>query len=349
MRLSPAWRIHCLRPAGCRARRHGLPGRCGSAVRLPGNCAIRSASTRSMIACACSIVIAGGRSTWNWTKSRFPLVRVRRSWRLDSSGWRAAASTKAWRFSSGHSRSIRSSTASLAPRHAPHASQPAMARPNSGSAIPKPAYWSSTSAAITGKVQQQVGLVMQVIGLDREASRPVHHESLPGKQRESERDGDQRYRDAFLRRSGGPARRQLHDRAHRNAECRKRDQHDLEDRRQRLRLAMTETVILVGGHGGEPDAGQRGKAGHEIERRIGQAAEHGSGPGPPASPGLERDQYQRDRDRRDRQRTARVWRRSAVMDTAACRTTPLPQHRGRTAGDHAAGTGDPARTRSAAG
>src|SRR5690606_16425728 len=94
----------------------------------------KSSSTRSMIACASATVISGGRSTWNWTKSRLPLVRVRKSWSLDSSGWRAARSMKRSRSSSGHSRSIRLSTASREARQAPHSNHAAMARPNSGSA-----------------------------------------------------------------------------------------------------------------------------------------------------------------------------------------------------------------------
>src|SRR5690606_1098614 len=46
---------------------------------MSGKARVRSRSTRSMMAWASATVIAGGRSTWNWTKSRLPLVRVRKS------------------------------------------------------------------------------------------------------------------------------------------------------------------------------------------------------------------------------------------------------------------------------
>jgi hypothetical protein len=53
---------------------------------MPGKAPHRSSSTRSITAWASATVIAGGKSTWNWTKSRLPAVRVRKSWSLLSSG-----------------------------------------------------------------------------------------------------------------------------------------------------------------------------------------------------------------------------------------------------------------------
>src|SRR3546814_3582343 len=43
---------------------------------------------------------------------------------------------------------------------------------------------------------------------------------------------------------------------------------------QRLRLAMTEAVIAIRGHGGEANAEQRHKAGGEIKRGIGERPKH---------------------------------------------------------------------------
>src|SRR5688500_1373686 len=53
---------------------------------IPGNTRHKSSSTRSITAWAWATVMLAGRSTWNWTKSRFPLVRVRKSCSLLSSG-----------------------------------------------------------------------------------------------------------------------------------------------------------------------------------------------------------------------------------------------------------------------
>ena len=181
------------------------------------------------------------------------------------------------------------------------------------------------------KIEQQVGLVMQVVGLDREAAGAVHDMALPGQQSEGEHDCDQGNRDAFIGGRSHLLPRQLNDRSRRDPERRKRDQHDLENRCQRFRLAMTETMVLVGGHGSDPYTGQRGEAGDQVERRIGEAAKHCGRAGPPACPTFEGDENHRDRDRgnggRARQRALLAHGYNSVFDHASVSSSRLNSRR----------------------
>src|SRR3546814_6038474 len=63
------------------------------------------------------------------------------------------------------------------------------------------------------------------------------------------------------------------DRAPGDADRRGGDQRDLEQRRQRLRLAVAEAVIVIGGRRGEADAVERDEAREQIEPGIGERAE----------------------------------------------------------------------------
>jgi len=68
---------------------------------------------------------------------------------------------------------------------------------------------------------------------------------LPRQKSKGRRNRDQRYGNALLRRRGLTAFRQLRDCAQGDSAGRKRDQHDLENCRQRFGLAVPEAVVLV--------------------------------------------------------------------------------------------------------
>ena len=147
------------------------------------------------------------------------------------------------------------------------------------------------------KIEQQVGLVMDVIGADRDRAGARDHHALPGEQCEGGDHRDQRDCNPFLCARGRAALDQPHRGAKDDRRGRQRDQHHLHHRCQRLGLAVPEAMLAVGGLRGEPHPDQRREAGNQIERRISEAAEHRGRAGAPARPGLERDQQYRHRDR----------------------------------------------------
>ena len=57
---------------------------------------------------------------------------------------------------------------------------------------------------------------------------------------------------------------------------------------------MAKSVLPVGGLSRDPDPDQRGDAGNEVKRRIGQTAEHGRRSGSPGCPALEADEQRGD-------------------------------------------------------
>ena len=126
---------------------------------------------------------------------------------------------------------------------------------------------------------------------------------LPGEQRQRGGNRDQGNRDAVGRGLGLPAREQLLSRPQGDAAGGNGDQHDLDDRRQRFGLAVPEAVLLVRRLRGDPHTDEGGEAGDEVERGIGEAAEHRGGAGAPDRPALERREEQRHPDRGQRRAT----------------------------------------------
>ena len=104
---------------------------------------------------------------------------------------------------------------------------------------------------------------------------------LPPQQHEGRGDGDQRHHDAVIRGGRIGAARQTAHGTEQDRGRRDDDQHDLEDRRQRLRLAVAETMLGISRLGGEPHAPKRRAAGDQVEPGIGEAAEHRGRAGAP--------------------------------------------------------------------
>src|SRR3546814_1943112 len=90
------------------------------------------------------------------------------------------------------------------------------------------------------------------------------------------------------------------DRAPGDADRRGGDQRDLEQRRQRLRLAVAEAVIVIGGRRGEADAVERDEAREQIEPGIGERAEHRDRTGVQGGEALQQQQEARHPDARQR-------------------------------------------------
>ena len=184
---------------------------------------------------------------WNWAKSWVPLLRVRRSWMPRPSGWRAATSTKRRRFSSGHSRSISWSTAWLEARQAPHSSQSAMAMPNSGIGAGEAEILVEHQRRDHREVEQQVALIMDAVGADRDRAGAADHRALIGDQRQRDGDRDDARRRCHIRhwRCARPAiSRSTARQPMPSAEIEM--MHDLDQRGERLRLAVAEAVVVVG-------------------------------------------------------------------------------------------------------
>ena len=70
------------------------------------------------------------------------------------------------------------------------------------------------------------------------------------------------------------------------------DQHDLDQRGQRLGLAVAEAMVVVGGQRRDAHPEERDQAGDEVERGVGEAAEHRHRAGRPRRPALEPEQEQ---------------------------------------------------------
>src|SRR3546814_17560104 len=108
------------------------------------------------------------------------------------------------------------------------------------------------------------------------------------------RDSDQRYAYAIFGVGGGSAATNPLNGAQGDAYRGYDNQDHLKKGYQRLRLAMTEAVIAIRGHGGEANAEQRHKAGGEIKRGIGERPKHRHGLRGPGGRALERQQDKRD-------------------------------------------------------
>ncbi len=91
----------------------------------------------------------------------------------------------------------------------------------------------------------------------------------------------------------------------------KADQDDLDQRGQRLGLAVAEAMLVVGRHGRPAEAEEGDQAGDQIERGVGEAAKHRNGSGCPGCVGLEPDEEQSHRNAGDR-------RAAGQLGTFAC-------------------------------
>ena len=147
------------------------------------------------------------------------------------------------------------------------------------------------------EVEQQVGLVMDTVRPDRDAAGVADDVALPGEEDEGGHDGDERDTDALARRCGAGFASKLRDGAIADARRRDGDQHHLDDRRQSFGLAVPEAMLAVGRLRRDPHPGQGGEAGNEVERRIGEAAEHRGRIRPGDRPAFQRRQEQRHSDR----------------------------------------------------
>ncbi len=150
-----------------------------------------------------------------------------------------------------------------------------------------------------GEVEQQVALIMDVVGADRDRSGTVDDRFLVRQQCKGGDDRDHRHADAELDVLPLARRTEGGDRAPRDAGGRCGDEHHLEQRGQRLRLAMAEAVIVVGGRRGEAHAVQRYQRRQQVERGVGEAAEHRDRAGMPCREPFQPQQEQRHRHRRD--------------------------------------------------
>ena len=135
-------------------------------------------------------LIAGSTQMWNWTKSCAPLRPGAQI--VDAGALRVARGDfeeARRRFSSGHSRSISWSIAWLEARQAPQASQSAMPSPNSGSAPANAEILVEHQRGDHREVEQQVALIMDIVGADRDRAGAADHRALIGDQRQG---GDDR-------------------------------------------------------------------------------------------------------------------------------------------------------------
>ena len=143
-------------------------------------------------------------------------------------------------------------------------------------------------------VEQQVGLVMNAVGGDRDRPGPRDHVPLVEDQQERRGHGDERHPDAQLGRGRRGARHQPFDRAIADPARRQRDQHDLDQGDERLGLAVAEAMVVIGGKRRDPHPGKRHHAGDQVERGVGKAAEHRHRGGRPRRPCLEPEQQHGD-------------------------------------------------------
>ena len=149
------------------------------------------------------------------------------------------------------------------------------------------------------KIEQQVRLVVHMIRVDCDRAGPCEHIALEGEQREGCEDCDYADRDSLFRGRDPLAVDQRLAGAHGDPCSGHRDQHHLEDRCQRFRLAVAEAVRRVRRPRGDHHAEQGDQARHQIERAVRQAAEQRHRTGLPHRPELERDQKHRGRNRCD--------------------------------------------------
>jgi hypothetical protein len=139
------------------------------------------------------------------------------------------------------------------------------------------------------------------------------HMALPRQQGQRADDGHRRNDDALARLLAASARDQLLHRVNRQHHGGNADQHHLKQGGERLGLAVAEAVVVVRRLARHPDARQRRHRGDQIERRIGQAAQHRRRAGRPCAIALDRHQQAGHGDRG--QRGAAV-QRGVVMGAA---------------------------------
>ncbi len=150
------------------------------------------------------------------------------------------------------------------------------------------------------EVEQQVGLIVHTVGADRERPGAADHVALPGEQGEGRENRRHRHRDALFCRLDPAAFDQVEHGPEHDRRSGQRDQDHLQHRGKRLCLAVSEAVLLVGRHRGDPHAGQRRQARDEVERGVGEASQHRRRARARQGPGLESGKEQRQRNRRER-------------------------------------------------
>ena len=109
---------------------------------------------------------------------------------------------------------------------------------------------------------------------------------------------------------GAVALHQPGDRAPADGERRDGDDDDLDQRGERLGLAVAEAVIVVGRARGDADSEQGDQRGEQIEAGVGERAQHRHRAGLERGKGLEREQEERGADARQRRPRGQ---RGAVM------------------------------------
>jgi len=150
------------------------------------------------------------------------------------------------------------------------------------------------------QIEQQVRLVMDMIRTDRDRPGLANHEALIGEQANGRGHRHQRHADAEFEPLSHLAALQPPDRAPPNAERRHRDQDHLRQRGERFGLAMAEAMVGIGRSRGETHPEKGHQAGDQIERGVGQAAEHRHRSRSPRRPALQADEEQRHRHARQR-------------------------------------------------
>src|SRR3546814_18482476 len=131
---------------------------------------------------------------------------------------------------------------------------------------------------------------MQMVLADGDGLCLADYMPLISEQGKGCRDSDQRYAYAIFGVGGGSAATNPLNGAQGDAYRGYDNQDHLKKGYQRLRLAMTEAVIAIRGHGGEANAEQRHKAGGEIKRGIGERPKHRNRIRGPGAQALERQQ-----------------------------------------------------------
>ena len=149
-------------------------------------------------------------------------------------------------------------------------------------------------------VEQDVRLIVDVVRQDRDRPGLADHAPLIGKQQRGGRDRQQRHADAQPDLARRGLRVQRAHRAPRDADRGDGDQHDLEQRCQRLRLTMAEAMVVVRRLGRQLDPVQRYQAGEQVQPGVGEAAQHRDRPGLPGRDALGREQEQRGADAEQR-------------------------------------------------
>ncbi len=239
-------------------------------ISVPGKRCCSFSSTASIRRCASPTVQSAGTHTWNWTKRWAPEVRVRRSCRPASSGYSRGSGEERlalllWPFAVHQ---LVDRMAGRAPRAIDQPGCDGEAEQRVGKAPAE--HLVEDQRGDHRQVQEKVGLIMDMVGVDRDRTGLADHVALVGEQREGRDHGDHRNADAQLQPFGRPAALQAIEGAPGDAQRRHGDQDDLDQRGKRFRLAMTEAMLVVGRHRRPAHAEECDQAGDEVERGVGQ-------------------------------------------------------------------------------